>query len=61
MLDIYEKFDHKKSLFSSVEELCRHVKRDDISDSQAEAQNFPKFDNSGYEKVIKEICADMQN
>ena len=61
MLDIYEKFDHKKSLFSSVEELCRHVKRDDISDSQAEAQNFPKFDNSGYEKVIKEICADMKN
>ena len=61
MLDIYEKFDHKKSLFSSVEELCRHVKRDDISDSQAEAQNFPKFDNSGNEKVIKEICADMKN
>ena len=61
MLDLYEKFDHKEDLFSSVEELCEHVKTDDISGSQTETPIPPDFDNSEYERVIKEICNGMNN
>ena len=61
MLDLYEKFDHKEDLFSSVEELCEHVKTSDISGSQTETPIPPDFDNSEYERVIKEICNGMNN
>ena len=61
MLDLYEKFDHKEDLFSSVEELCEHVKTSDISGSQTETLIPPDFDNSEYERVIKEICNGMNN
>lgn len=61
MLDLYEKFDHKEDLFSSVEELCEHVKTNDISGSQTETPISSDFDNSEYERVIKEICNGMNN
>ena len=61
MLDLYEKFDHKEDLFSSVEALCEHVKTNDICSRQTETLISPDFDNSEYERIIKEICNGMNN
>lgn len=61
MLDLYEKFDRKEDLFSSVEELCEHIKINNNSVSQTETLCSLDFDNSEYERIVKEICNRMNN
>ncbi len=61
MLDLYEKFDRKKDLFSSVEELCEHIKINDNSGSQTDTLCSLDFDNSEYERIVKEICNRMNS
>lgn len=56
MTDLFEKFDAKQNLFTTIEELKKAI--DDVNSI---AQEEKEIDNSAYDWIINQISCDIKS